>query len=67
MEKMFFYLEEERSKIFKKKYEEIYFLVLNDYITIEEGNRRTDGLLKEEYRCGFYCTLGSHYYTYSVE
>ena len=43
----------ERSKIFEKKYEEIDFLVLNDYITIEEGNKRTDELLKEEYRCGF--------------
>ena len=57
----------ERSKIFEKKYEEIDFLVLNDYITIEEGNKRTDELLKEEYRCGFYRTLGGHYYTYSVE
>jgi len=57
----------ERSKIFEKKYEEIDFLVLNDYITIEEGNKRTDEVLKEEYRCGFYRTLGSHYYTYSVE
>ena len=55
----------ERSKIFEKKYEEIDFLVLNDYITIEEGNQRTDELLKEEYRCGFYSTLGGHYYTYS--
>ena len=59
-------LDNERSKIFEKKYEEIDFLVLNDYITIEEGNKRTDELLKEEYRCGFYRTLGSHYYTYSV-
>ena len=58
-------LEEKRSKIFEKKYEEIDFLVLNDYITIEEGNKRTDKLLKQEYRCGFYRTLGSHYYTYS--
>ena len=57
----------ERSKIFEKKYEEIDFLVLNDYITIEEGNKRTDELLKEEYRCGFYRTLGSHYYTYSMD
>ena len=57
----------ERSKIFEKKYEEIDFLVLNDYITIEEGNKRTDELLKEEYRCGFYRTLGSHYFTCSVE
>ena len=40
-----------------KKYEEIDFLVLNDYITIEEGNKRTDELLKEEYRCGFYQIL----------
>ena len=60
-------LEEKRSKIFEKKYEEIDFLVLNDYISIEEGNKRTDELLKEEYRCGFYRTLGSHYYTYSVD
>ena len=43
-----FDLEEERSKIFEKKYEEIDFLVLNDYITIEEGNKRIDELLKEE-------------------
>ena len=57
----------ERSKIFEKKYEEIDFLVLNDYITIEEGNKRTDELLKEEYRCGFYRTLGSHYYTYIID
>ena len=60
-------LDEERSKIFEKKYEEIDFLVLNDYITIEEGNKRTDELLKEEYRCGFYRTLGSHYYTCSID
>ena len=51
----------ERSKIFEKKYEEIDFLVLNDYITIEEGNRRIDELLKEEYRYGFLVTLGGHY------
>ena len=51
----------ERSKIFEKKYEEIDFLVLNDYITIEEGNRRIDGLLKEENRCGFVVTLNGHY------
>ena len=38
----------ERSKIFEKKYEEIDFLVLNDYITIEEGNKRTDELLKSK-------------------
>ena len=56
----------ERSKIFEKKYEEIDFLVLNDYITIEEGNKRTDELLKEEYRCGFLITLGGHYETVSV-
>ena len=62
-----FDLEEKRSKIFEKKYEEIDFLVLNDYITIEEGNRRTDELLKQEYRCGFYRTIGGHYYTYSVD
>ena len=53
----------ERSKIFEKKYEEIDFLVLNDYITIEEGNKRIDELLKEEYRCGFLVTLDGHYYT----
>ena len=53
----------ERSKIFEKKYEEIDFLVLNDYITIKEGNKRTDNLIKEEYRCGFYHTFGGHYYT----
>ena len=57
----------ERSKIFEKKYDEIDFLVLNDYITIEEGNKRTDELLRQEYRCGFYRTLGSHYYTYSFD
>ena len=51
----------EKSKVFKKKYEEIDFLVLNDYITIEEGNRRIDELLKEEYRYGFLVTLGGHY------
>jgi len=53
--------EGEKSKIFEKKYEEIDFLVLNYYIGIEEGDRRIDGLLKEEYRCGFYRTLGSNY------
>ena len=53
----------ERSKIFEKKYEEIDFLVLNDYITIEEGNKRTDELLKQEYRFGFLITLDGHYYT----
>ena len=52
----------ERSKIFEKKYEEIDFLVLNDYITIEEGNKRIDKLLKEEYRTGFLVTLDGHYY-----
>ncbi len=51
----------ERSNIFEKKYEEIDFLVLNYYITIEEGDRRIDELLKKEYRCGFYLTLGSNY------
>ena len=53
--------ENERSNIFKKKYEEIDFLVLNDYITIEEGNKRIDVLLKEEYRYGFLITLNGHY------
>ena len=56
----------ERSRIFERKYEEIDFLVLNDYITIEEGNKRTDELLKEEYRCGFLITLGGHYETVSI-
>ena len=42
----------ERSKIFEKKYDEIDFLVLNDYITIEEGNKRTE-VIKKEYS-GFY-------------
>ena len=53
----------ERSKIFAKKYEEIDFLVLNDYISIEEGNKRTDELLKQEYGFGFLVTLDGHYYT----
>ena len=56
----------ERSRIFERKYEEIDFLVLNDYITIEEGNKRKDEVLKEEYRCGFLITLGGHYETYKV-
>ena len=51
----------ERSRIFEKKYKEIDFLVLNDYMTIEEGNKRIDELLKEEYRYGFLVTLGGHY------
>ena len=51
----------ERSNIFEKKHEEIDFLVLNDYITIEEGNKRIDELLKEEYRYGFLVTLNGHY------
>ena len=51
----------ERSKIFERKYKEIDFLVLNDYITIEEGNKRIDKLLKEEYRSGFLVTLNGHY------
>ena len=55
--------DDERSKIFQKKYDEIDFLVLNDYITIEEGNKRMDELLKEEYRSGFYLTLDGHYIT----
>ena len=58
--------DKERSKIFEKKYEEIDFLVLNDYISIKEGNKRTDELLKEEYRCGFLITLNGHYETVSV-
>ena len=60
-------LDEERSKIYEKKYEEIDFLVLNEYISVEEGNKRTDELLKQEYRCGFYRTLGSHYHAYSID
>ena len=55
--------DDERSKIFQKKYDEIDFLVLNDYITIEEGNKRMDELLKEEYRSGFLSTLDGHYIT----
>ena len=42
------------------------FLVINDYITIEEGNKRIDELLKEQYRCGFLITRGGHYETVSV-
>ena len=53
----------ERSKIFTKQYEQIDFLVLNDYITIEEGNKKTDELLKKEYGYGFLVTLDGHYYT----
>ena len=55
--------DKERTKVFKKKYEEIDFLVLNDYITIDEGNKRTDELLKKEYGYGFRVTLGGHYET----
>ena len=57
----------EKSKVFKKKYEEIDFLVLNDYITIEEGNKKTDELLKKEYGYGFLVTLGGHYYSHPVD
>ena len=53
----------ERSMIFEKKYEEIDFLVLNDYITIQEGNKKTDELLKKEYGYGFLITLDGHYET----
>ena len=53
----------ERSKIFEKKYEEIDFLVLNDYITMEEGNKKIDELLKKEYSYGFLVTLDGHYET----
>mgnify|MGYP004260977579 CR=1 FL=1 len=59
--------DEERTKVFEKKYEEIDFLVLNDYITIEEGNKRTDELLKKEYGYGFRVTLGGHYETLKVD
>ena len=55
--------ENEKSKIFTKKYEEIDFLVLNEYISIEEGNKKTDELLKKEYGYGFLVTLDGHYYT----
>ena len=53
----------ERSKIFEKKFEEIDFLVLNDYISVEEGNKKTDQLLKEKLRCGFYKNLQGYYET----
>ena len=59
--------DEERTKVFEKKYAEIDFLVLNDYITIEEGNKRTDDLLKKEYGYGFRVTLGGHYETVKVD
>ena len=52
----------ERSKIFKKKYEEINFLVLNDYISIDVGNKKIDILMKEELRVGFYHNLNGYYY-----
>ena len=39
-ENIFLDFDNERSKIFEKKYEEIDFLVLNDYITIKEGNKK---------------------------
>ena len=55
--------ENEKSKIFTKKYEEIDFLVFNEYISIEEGNKKTDELLKKEYGYGFLVTLDGHYYT----
>ena len=58
---------DERSKVFKKKYEHIDFLVLNDYITIEDGNKKTDDLLKKEYGYGFLVTLGGHYYSHPVD
>ncbi len=58
---------EEKCKVFEKKYEHIDFLVLNDYITIEEGNKRTDELLKKEYGYGFLVTLGGHYYSHSID
>ena len=51
----------ERSKVFIKKYEEIDFLVLNDYISIEEGNKKTDELMKKELRVGFYHELDGYY------
>ena len=57
----------ERSRIFEKKYEEIDFLVLNDYITIEEGNIRTDELLKKEHGYGFLVTIDGHYETVKVD
>ena len=60
--KNIFDFDDERPKAFQKKYEHIDFLVLNDYITIEEGNKKTDELLKKEYGYCFLVTLGGHYY-----
>ena len=57
----------ERLRIFERKYEEIDFLVLNDYITIKEGNKRTDEINKKEYGYGFRVTLGGHYETVKVD
>ena len=51
------------QRFFRKQYDEIDFLVLNDYITIDEGNKRMDELLKKEYGYGFYLTLDGHYIT----
>ncbi len=54
--------DKEKFKVFEKKYAEIDFLVLNNYITIDEGNRKTDDLLKKEYGYGFLTTLNGHYF-----
>ena len=45
------------------EFEEIDFLVLNDYISMEEGNKKTDQLLKEKLRCGFYKNFEGYYET----
>ena len=52
----------ERSKIFEKKYEKIDFLVLNNYISFDEGNKQTDRIMKDELRVGFYHNLRGYYY-----
>ena len=52
----------ERSKVFEKKYEKIDFLVLNGYISIDVGNKKIDILMKEELRVGFYHNLNGYYY-----
>ena len=54
-------------KYLRKNYVEIDFLVHNDYITIEEGNKRTDELLKKEYGYGFRVTLVGHYETIKID
>ena len=56
-----------RLEVFEKKYLEIDFLVLNDYTTLKEGNKRTDELLKKECGCGFLLTLSGHYETVKID